>query len=145
MALDLRPHLPKAPPPSDDVPPGPLSARLSAVTADPSGVVITGEIGRSSFLLFQTGAGWHREDTSAKAGRMIRDLPPVPGGRGGHWFLGSTDVNGSDSALAHRDASGRWTKVPAGGELTSLSAVPGGPPLATGVIGRASGVFRNLP
>ncbi|WP_345567258.1 hypothetical protein [Nonomuraea rosea] len=93
----------------------------------------------SSFLLSQTDSGWRSEDTSAKAGRMGRDLPPVPDSRGGHWFLGSTDVNGSDSALAHRDPSGRWTKVPVGGELTSLSAVPGGPLLATGVIGRAQG------
>ncbi|MFI7617306.1 hypothetical protein ACIBP6_39395 [Nonomuraea terrae] len=72
---------------------------------------------------------------------MIRGVPPVPDGRGGHWFLGSTDLNGSDSALAHRDLYGHWTRVPAGGELTSLSAVPGGPLLATGRIGNASGVF----
>lgn len=143
--VDLSAHLPKAPPPSDDVPPGPLSPRLSAITADPSGIWITGEIGMSSFLLSQTGSGWHSEDTSTKAGRMSRDLPPVPDSRGGHWFLGSTDVNGYDSALAHRDPSGHWTRVPAGGELTSLSAVPGGPLLATGVIGKASGVFRNHP
>ncbi|WP_143022436.1 hypothetical protein [Nonomuraea maritima] len=143
--LDLSSHLPKSPPPSDDIPPGPLSPRLFAITADPSGIWITGEIGMSSFLLSQTGSGWHREDTSAKAGRMGRGLPPVHDGRGGHWFLGSTDINGHESALAHRDLFGRWTRVPAGGELTSLSAVPGGPLLATGTIGRASGVFRNLP
>ncbi|WP_433346895.1 hypothetical protein ACQP25_28520 [Microtetraspora malaysiensis] len=137
--------LPKAPPPSDDFPPDPTGPRLTAITADPSGIWITGEIGASSFLLSRTGSGWRSEDTSAKAGRMIRDRPPVPDGKGGHWFLGSTDFNGDDSALAHRDPSGHWTRVPSGGELTSLSAVPGGPLLATGVIGKASGVFRNLP
>ncbi|PZG23336.1 hypothetical protein C1J01_01515 [Nonomuraea aridisoli] len=143
--VDLSAHLPKAPPPFADVPPGPLHARLSAITADPSGVWITGEIGMSSFLLFWTGSGWQTEDTSVKAGRLPREIPPVPDGRGGHWFVGSTDVNGLDSALAHRDLVGHWTKIPAGGQLTSLSAVPGGPLLATGRIGRASGVFRNLP
>ncbi|GAA2212618.1 hypothetical protein GCM10009850_080800 [Nonomuraea monospora] len=129
---DLSAHLPEAP----------LSPPLRAITADPSGVWITGEIGTSSFLLHRTDAGWRSESTSAQAGRMVRDVPPVPDGRGGHWFLGSMDVNGIDSALAHRDRSGRWTRVPAGGELTSLSAVPGGPLLATGVIGSAAGVFR---
>jgi hypothetical protein len=143
--VDLTAALPKAPPPSDDSPPDPVGTRLTAITADPSGVWITGEIGVSSFLLSQTGSGWRSEDTSAKAGRMVRDLPPVPDGRGGHWFLGSTDFNGYESALAHRDPSGHWSRVPSGGELTSLSAVPGGPLLATGAIGRASGVFRNLP
>ncbi|SEH00385.1 hypothetical protein SAMN05444920_116120 [Nonomuraea solani] len=142
--IDLTAALPKAPPPSDWSPPEPNGPRLTAITADPTGVWITGEIGVSSFVLSQTGSGWRGEDTSATAGRMSRDLPPVPDGRGGHWFLGSTDINGYESALAHRDPSGRWTKVPAGGELTSLSAVPGGPLLATGAIGRASGVFRNL-
>ncbi|WP_043625870.1 hypothetical protein [Nonomuraea candida] len=142
---DLSPYVPKAPSPSGDVPPGPHRPRVCAITADASGLWITGEIGVSSFLLFRTGSGWHGESTSAKAGRLVRDLPPVPDGRGGHWVLGSTDVNGIDSALAHRDPAGHWTRVPAGGELTSLSAVPGGPLLATGVIGKASGVFRNLP
>lgn len=123
----------------------PADSQLTAITADPSGVWITGETGMSSFLLSQTGSGWKREDTSATAGRMTRSLPPLPDGKGGHWFMGSTDENGYDSALAHRDPSGRWTKVPAGGELTSLSGVPGGPLLATGAIGNASGVFRNLP
>jgi hypothetical protein len=143
--VNLTAALPKAPPPSDDFPPDPTGPRLTAITADPSGIWITGEIGASSFLLSQTGSGWRSEDTSAKAGRMVRDLPPVPDGRGGHWFLGSTDINGYDSALAHRDPSGHWTRVPSGGELTSLSVVPGGPILATGVIGKATGVFRNLP
>ncbi|WP_248966362.1 hypothetical protein [Sphaerisporangium perillae] len=143
--VNLTAALPKAPPPSDDFPPDPTGPRLTAITADPSGIWITGEIGASSFLLSRTGSGWRSEDTSAKAGRMVRDLSPVPDGRGGHWFLGSTDINGYDSALAHRDPSGHWTRVPSGGELTSLSAVPGGPLLATGVIGKASGVFRNLP
>ncbi len=142
--VDLSPYLPKAPPPSDEVPPGPLTPRVRAITADRSGVWIIGEIGVSSFLLFLTDSGWHGESISAQAGRMVRDLPPVPDGRNGHWFLGSVDVNGIDSALAHRDHSGRWTRVPAGGELTSLSAVPGGPLLATGVIGRAAGVFRDI-
>ncbi|MEV0620741.1 hypothetical protein AB0I81_45970 [Nonomuraea sp. NPDC050404] len=156
--VDLASVLPKVPPaasdsppapdhdslsvPDHDLPPVPDHVQLTAITADSSGVWITGEIGMSSFLLSQSGSGWRREDTSATAGRMVRNLPPVPDGRGGHWFLGSTDVNGDDSALAHRDSSGRWTKVAAGGELTSLSAVPGGPLLATGVIGKASGVFR---
>ncbi|GII54275.1 hypothetical protein Pth03_26640 [Planotetraspora thailandica] len=143
--VNLTPALPTAPPPSDDSPTDPTGPRLTAITADSSGIWITGEIGASSFLLFQTGSGWRSEDTSAKAGRMIRGLPPVPDGRGGHWFLGSTDINGNDSALAHRDPSGHWTRVPSGGELTSLSAVPGGPLLATGVIDKVSGVFRNLP
>ncbi|WP_433511784.1 hypothetical protein ACQP2T_49695 [Nonomuraea sp. CA-143628] len=143
--VDLTPALPKAPPPSDGSPPVPTGPRLTAITADPSGIWITGEIGASSFLLSQTGSGWRSEDTSAKAGRMVRDLSPVPDGRGGHWFLGSTDFNGYDSALAHRDPTGHWTMVPSGGELTSLSAVPGGTLLATGVIGKASGMFRNLP
>ncbi|MEO3808334.1 hypothetical protein ABGB17_04960 [Sphaerisporangium sp. B11E5] len=143
--VDVTSALPTAPPPSDDFPPDPAGPRLTAITADPSGIWITGEIGAASFLLSQTGSGWRSEDTSTKAGRMTRDLPPVPDGKGGHWFLGSTDINGYDSALVHRDASGHWTRVPSGGELTSLSAVPGGPLLATGVIGRASGVFRNLP
>ncbi|MFI6326301.1 hypothetical protein ACIBG8_52895 [Nonomuraea sp. NPDC050556] len=128
-----------------DLPQTPEDSQLTAVTADASGVWITGDAGMSSFLLSQTGSGWRVEDTSATAGRMTRSIPPVPDGRGGHWFMGSTDENGYDSALAHRDASGRWTKVPAGGELTSLSTVPGGPLLATGAIGRASGVFRGLP
>jgi hypothetical protein len=136
--------LPKVPPPSDDFGPDPFGPRLSAITADPSGTWITGEIGMSSFLLSQTGSGWRSEDTSTKAGRMTRNLPPVPDGSGGHWFLGSTDINGLDSALAHRDPSGHWTKVPSGGKLTSLSAVPGGPLLATGMIGNTSGVFRNM-
>ncbi|MFB4275141.1 hypothetical protein ACBJ59_07560 [Nonomuraea sp. MTCD27] len=143
--VDLTPALPKAPPPSDDFPPHLGGPQLTAITADPSGVWITGEIGASSFLLFQAGSDWRSEDTSAKAGRMVRGLPPVPDGRGGHWFVGSTDINGYDSALAHRDPAGRWSRVPSGGELTSLTAVPGGPLLATGLIGRASGVFRNLP
>jgi hypothetical protein len=141
-ATDLSSALPKAPPASDGLPDGPLS--LTGITADGSGVWITGENGMSSFLLSRTGSGWRGEDTSSTVGR-VRHLPPVPDGRGGHWFLGSTDINGSDSALAHRAPSGRWSKVPAGGELTSLSAVPGGPLLATGEIGKASGVFRHLP
>ncbi len=145
VRVDVTAALPKTPPPSDDFPLDPTGPRLTAITADPSGIWITGEIGASSFLLSQTGSGWRSEDTSAKAGRMVRDLPPVPDGKGGHWFLGSTDINGDDSALAHRDPFGYWTSVPCGGELTSLSAVPGGPLLATGVIGTAPGVFRNLP
>ncbi|GAA0925317.1 hypothetical protein GCM10009560_26710 [Nonomuraea longicatena] len=144
--IDLTPALPKAPPASDPLPPDLLNApHLRAITADETGVWITGEIGMSSFLLSWTGSGWRTEDTSATAGRMGRALPPVPDGRGGHWLLGSTDVNGNASALAHRDPSGRWSRVPSGGELTSLSAVPGGPLLATGQIGRATGVFRHLP
>lgn len=143
--VDLSAAVPKTRPPSDDSPPLPEGARLTAITADATGVWITGEIGVSSFLLSRTATGWRAEDTSAKAGRMLRDQPPVPDGKGGHWFLGSTDVNGDDSALAHRDPSGRWTRVPSGGELTSLSAVPAGPLLATGAISKASGVFRRLP
>ncbi|WP_344877569.1 hypothetical protein [Nonomuraea antimicrobica] len=142
--VDLAGVLPQAPPPSDESPPGPADFRLSAITADPSGVWIIGEIGMSSFLVFQTGSGWRGEDTSVTAGRMVRGLAPVPDGVGGHWFAGSSDVDGSDSALARRDSSGRWSKVPCGGELTSLSAVAGGPLLVTGVIGGARGVFRGL-
>ncbi|MBA8956407.1 hypothetical protein ACFQU9_10795 [Actinomadura namibiensis] len=141
---DLAPALPKGSRPSGGPPPGLTGPRLTAVTAGPSGVWITGEAGVSSFVLSRTGAGWRGEDTSATAGRMGDRAAPVPDGRGGHWFLGSTDVNGDDSALAHRDASGRWTRTPVGGELTSLAAVPGGPLLATGRVGRASGVFRHL-
>ncbi|WP_182881185.1 hypothetical protein [Microbispora sp. H10949] len=135
--VDVTAALPTAPPPSDDSPLDPTGPRLGAITADPSGIWITGEIEASSFLLSQTGSGWRSEDTSAKAGRMGRDRPPVPDGKGGHWFLGSTDFNGDDSALAHRDPSGHWTRLPSSGELTSLSAVPVGPLLATGVIGKA--------
>ncbi|MER5650617.1 hypothetical protein [Streptosporangium sp. NPDC002524] len=86
---------PKAPPLSGGFPPDPTGPRLTAITADPSGIWITGEIGTSSFPLSRTaGSGRRGEDTSAKAGRVVRGLPPIPNGRGGHWFLGSTDVNG---------------------------------------------------
>ncbi|MFI7617305.1 hypothetical protein ACIBP6_39390 [Nonomuraea terrae] len=44
---DVTPALPTAPPPSDEVPPGPLVPRLTAVNSDPSGIWITGEIGMS--------------------------------------------------------------------------------------------------
>ncbi|MCD0453488.1 hypothetical protein LO762_30530 [Actinocorallia sp. API 0066] len=139
--IDLSDVLPKTP--SDGSPSdGP---RLTGVSADTSGVWVTGEIGVSSFLVFDTGSGWRFEDISAKAGRLLRDAAPVPDGRGGHWFLGSTDVNGDDSALAHRDPVGRWTRTPSGGHLSSLAAPAGGPVLATGTVGPASGVFRDLP
>ncbi|WP_018655221.1 hypothetical protein [Actinomadura flavalba] len=141
---DLSGVLPKAPPASGEAPPGPLHAGLGAITADASGVWITGEIGASSFLLHGTGSGWRSENTSATAGRMTRDAAPLPDGSGGHWFLGSTDPNGDASALAHRTATGHWTRIPTGGELTSLSTTPGGPLFATGTIGRARGVFRSL-
>ncbi|RBQ14974.1 hypothetical protein DP939_37955 [Spongiactinospora rosea] len=127
--IDPTPALPEIPP--STYPPGP---QLTAITADPTGVWITGEIGMSSFLLVPAGSGWRYEDTSTTAGRMIRDIPPVPDGEGGHWLVGSTDINGHDSALAHRDPSGHWTTIPAGGELTSLSATPGGTLLAAGRI-----------
>ncbi|ROO90752.1 hypothetical protein EDD29_8490 [Actinocorallia herbida] len=143
-AVDVADALPTEPPPADDAPPSPEGPRLDSITADASGVWITGEIGVSPFLLFQTDTGWRSEDISEKSGRMTHSEHPVADGVGGHWFLGSTDVNGYDSALAHRDAKGGWTKVPSGGELSSLSVFPGGPLFATGAIGGAGGVFRSL-
>lgn len=75
---------------------------------------------------------------------MISSTPPVPDGKGSHWFPATSDPHGPDSALAHRAPTGHWTRTPSCGELRSLSAAPGGPLLATGAIGQATGIFRNL-
>lgn len=91
-----------------------------------------------SVLLHRDEQGrWSSERLLDKAGRWRDGVAPVPDGKGGVWLLGSTDVNGYDSALVHRSADGRLTRTPVTptAELTSLARIPGTDRLlATGTV-----------
>lgn len=86
------------------------------LTIDGRNVWITGT--RSSWTAHRTcsilthydGRTWSTT-TITQAGLLRDGVAPVPDGRGGIWLLGSTDVNGYDSALVHRDVTGRWTRL----------------------------------
>ncbi|MEU8248329.1 hypothetical protein [Nonomuraea sp. NPDC048916] len=126
---------------------------LNGVSADTAGVWITGTVSddttRTSkpVLLRRTGDRWQDEPVEKVAGPWRETFDPVPDGRGGHWFLGSTDVNSYDSALAHRSAEGVWTQTPVSqtpgaAEFSTLTGVPGtGRLLATGSFDGVSGIF----
>ncbi|WP_093168642.1 hypothetical protein [Sinosporangium album] len=100
-------------------------------------------------LLRRTEGRWSSEAVTRVAGHWRETADPVPDGRGGVWFLGTTDVNGYDSALAHRSAVGAWTLAPVspsagGAEFNTLTAIPGTSRLlATGHIEQTPGIFLH--
>ncbi|MDR8412859.1 hypothetical protein MTP10_29525 [Nonomuraea sp. 3-1Str] len=127
---------------------------LGGITADASGVWITADVSdmtartTTPLLLHRSGNVWRTERVTAVPGPWRETFDPVPDGRGGHWFLGSADVNGDDAALAPRSPAGVWTLRPVGApgtaEFTSLAGVPGGSwLLATGSFGDVRGIFRH--
>src|SRR5205823_5892367 len=65
-----------------------------------------------SILTRYDGRTWSTSTISMQGGLLRDGADPIPDGHGGIWLLGSTDVNGDDSALVHCSATGRWTRVP---------------------------------
>ncbi|MFC4909504.1 hypothetical protein [Actinomadura gamaensis] len=128
---------------------------LMGVTADARGVWITDSVNgvrrpvTDSVLLHLDPKGrWHTERLWSKVGRWGEDVPPVPDGKGGLWFLGSTDVNGYESALVHRSSTGSWTrsKISPVAELRTLARLPGTTRLlAAGESARRGAVLTYQP
>ncbi|WP_188195167.1 hypothetical protein [Nonomuraea sp. SYSU D8015] len=138
------------------LPPSPTRRySLASVAAGASGVVITANVlddttqTTKPILLHRTEDGWRTEAVTEVTGPWRETSAPIPDGRGGHWFLGSTDVNGYDSALAHRSAGGAWTvtpvsPIPGTAEFVTLASVPGTSRfLATGQIDSTPGVYLH--
>ncbi|MFE3455846.1 hypothetical protein ACFXJ8_43790 [Nonomuraea sp. NPDC059194] len=128
------------------------------VSADASGVWITATVSddvaqtSTPILLRRTGTGWQQEPVEQVVGPWRETFNPIPDGRGGHWFLGSTDVNSYDSTLAHRSADGVWTQTPVHpspgtAEFSTLAGVPGtGQLFATGSLDGTPGIYlHRLP
>lgn len=130
----------------------PRDTFLTGVTADATGIWITANVDdmkaqtTTPILLSRTDGKWRTEQVPG-GGPWRETFAPIPDGRGGHWFLNSTDENAYDSALAHRSAGGVWTLAPASGtpdkvEFTTLTAVPGiNQLLATGSFEGTPGIF----
>lgn len=107
---------------------------LTGITANAQGVWITDSVDGTSrpildsvLLRLDPKGRWHTEQLWSKVGRWGEGVAPVADGKGGLWFLGSTDVNGEDSALVHRSATGSWTRgrIKPVAELRSLARLPG--------------------
>ncbi|MEV3925482.1 hypothetical protein [Actinomadura coerulea] len=92
----------------------------------------------SSLLLHGDADGrrWTAESTTKSTGRLSPFGAPIIDADGGVWLIGSTDVNATESALAHRTATGTWTS-------TSIRA-SGFSPFEARVITRIPGTTRFL-
>lgn len=125
------------------------------IVADASGVWITATVSDDTthtskpMLLRRTDKGWEDVPVDKVVGPWRETADPIPDGRGGHWFLGSTDVNSYDSALAHRSAEGVWTQTPVSdapgtAEFSILAGLPGGKELfGTGSMDGVPGIYRH--
>ncbi|WP_203989949.1 hypothetical protein [Sphaerisporangium rufum] len=126
---------------------------LSGVTADASGVWITANISDDRaqttrpVLIGRSADRWRVEEIAGLAGPWRDTAAALQDGRGGHWFLGTTDVSGYDPAPAHRSSAGTWTVRPVGrasgaAEFDTLTAIPGTAKLvASGRVDSTPGLF----
>ncbi|MEU9839791.1 hypothetical protein AB0C69_11275 [Actinomadura sp. NPDC048032] len=106
------------------------SSEMDGTRTQPLG---PGDLHLSSLLLHGDADGrrWTAESTMKKAGRFSPFGAPIIDPDGGVWLIGSTDVNATESTLAHRTATGTWTsnRIRASGfslfEARAVTRIPG--------------------
>ncbi|KAB2343375.1 hypothetical protein [Actinomadura rudentiformis] len=110
---------------------------FNSVTATPNGVWITVDPalaegpGAGASLLSFDGRKWRFQKMGKTVGYWAENSAPVPDGKGGMWFLGTTEPGVLKARLVHRSASGKWTIHPVRVkgydelELGTLARLPG--------------------
>jgi hypothetical protein len=149
--------------------------RLGTITATDAGVWITAESAdgipsgkmdgtrteplgpddlRLSSLLLHGDAGgrrWTSESLMEKTGRLSPIGAPIIDAGGEIWLIGSTDVNANESALAHRTATGTWTRtrIRASGfgsfEARAITRLPGGTRILVAGMNDEKGAILSTP